>query len=70
LNKNIETSLDYRFINKLNKYQDLSFRHRLYWTLTLKKKIKPIVFVYRHRIQYELVDIYSSEKGQIPHYYS
>lgn len=69
-NKNINTSLDYRFINKLNSIQDLSLRHRLYWTLTLKKKIKPFVLVYRHRIQYQLEDINSSETGQIPKYYT
>lgn len=69
-NKNIKTSLDYRFINKLNSIQDLSLRHRLYWTLTVKKKIKPFIFVYRHRIQYQLNDVYSSETGQSPHYYT
>lgn len=69
-NKNIKTSLDYRFINKLNSIQNLSLRHRLYWTLTVKKKIKPFIFVYRHRIQYQLNDVYSSETGQSPHYYT
>lgn len=69
-NKNIQTSLNYRFINKLNKTQDFSLRHRLYWTLTLKKKIKPFTIVYRHRIQYQLEDMYSSENGQTPHYYT
>ncbi|MES2285337.1 MAG: DUF2490 domain-containing protein [Bacteroidota bacterium] len=69
-NKNIQTSLDYRFINKLNKTEDLSLRHRFYWTLTLKKKIKPITLVYRHRIQYQLEDMYSSENGTTPHYYT
>lgn len=67
-NKNIKTSLDYRFINKLNSIQDLNLRHRLYWTLTLKKKVKPFVLVYRHRIQYQLEDVYSSETGLTPQY--
>lgn len=69
-NKNINTSLDYRFINKLNSIQDLSLRHRLYWTLTLKKKIKPFVLVYRHRIQYQVEDVNSSETGNIHKYYT
>lgn len=69
-NKNIQTSVDYRFINKLNSIQDLSLRHRLYWTLTLKKKIMPFTLVYRHRIQYQLEDVYSSETGQTPSYYT
>lgn len=69
-NKNIKTSLDYRFINKLNSIQDLSLRHRIYWTLTLKKKLKPFILVYRHRIQYQLEDVNSSETGQTPKYYT
>lgn len=69
-NKNVQTSLDYRFINKFNKIQDLSLRHRLYFTLTLKKKIQPFILVYRHRIQYQLEDVYSSETGQTPRYYT
>ncbi|MES2140887.1 MAG: DUF2490 domain-containing protein [Bacteroidota bacterium] len=70
LSKNIKTSLDYRFISKLNKTQELSLRHRLYWTLTLKKKIKPFTLVYRHRIQYQLEDVNSSETGDVPRYYT
>jgi hypothetical protein len=69
-NKNVQTSVDYRFINKLNSIQDLSLRHRLYWTLTLKKKLKPFILVYRHRIQYQLQDFYSSETGATPSYYT
>lgn len=69
-NKNIQTSLNYRFINKLNKTQEFSLRHRLYWTITLKKKIKPFTIVYRHRIQYQLEDMYSSENGQTARYYT
>lgn len=70
LNKNIQTSLNYRFINKLTKIQELSFRHRFYFTLALKKKIKPFILVYRHRIQYQLEDMYTSENGEDPHYYT
>ena len=69
-NKTINTSLNYRFINKLNETKKFSIYHRLYWTLTLKKKIKPFAIVYRHRIQYQLEDVYSSENGEIPHYYT
>lgn len=69
-NKNIKTSLDYRFINKQQTIQEQSFRHRFYWTLTLKKKVKPFILSYRHRIQYQLEDILTSENGHIPDYYS
>lgn len=69
-NKHVQTSLNYRFINRINNIQDLSLRHRLYWTLTLKKKVKPFTLVYRHRIQYQIEDVYSSETGQTPHYYT
>jgi predicted porin len=69
-NKSIKTSLDYRFINKQQRSQEQSFRHRVYWTLTLKKKVKPFILSYRHRIQYQLEDILTSENGYIPDVYS
>lgn len=69
-NKYIQTSIDYRFINKRLISQEFSFRHRIYWTLTLKKKIKPLIFVYRQRLQYQLEDINTSENGKQGIYYT
>ncbi|MES2590701.1 MAG: DUF2490 domain-containing protein [Bacteroidota bacterium] len=70
LNKHIKTSLNYRFINKKDVESGNSLRHRLYWDVILKKKIKPISLIYRHRLQYQLEDIYSSDDGEVLHNYS
>lgn len=70
INKIVSTSLDYRFINRFFTENGTSIRHRIFWTLSLKKKIQPFVFIYRHRLQGQVNDFYSSEDGKIPNYYS
>lgn len=70
ISKKIQTSLDYRFINKQSNENLLSKRHRIYWTLCYKLKLKPFILSYRHIMQSQVQDIYSSENGDIPIYYS
>ena len=70
INKNFSTSLDYRFITRFFTENGTSLRHRIQWNLILKKKINPFVFIYRHRMQGQLKDFYSSEDGKTPSYYS
>lgn len=69
INKNIQTSLDYRFIRKLQVENYISLRHRVYFTLELKKKLKPFTLNARFIFQSQLEDVYSREKGKIPDYY-
>ncbi|MGQ0827237.1 MAG: DUF2490 domain-containing protein [Bacteroidota bacterium] len=70
INKNISTSLNYRFINRFFTENGTSLRHRIHWNLALKTKIQPFVFIYRHRLQGQVNDFYSSEDGKISSYYS
>lgn len=70
INKHIKTALVYRFINKLNDENYFDFRHRLMWDITAKQKIKRFTFAYRHRLQVEYRNIYTSETGFVPEWYS
>ena len=65
-----KAALVYRFIEKYQDDNSFSFRHRLMLDLTLKKKFGKVGFSYRQRIQVEERDIYSSNIGNIPEWYS
>lgn len=47
-----------------------SFRHRLEWDLSVKKKLGDFHFSYRHRLQAEVKDFYSSKTGRFPKWFS
>ena len=70
VNDNIKAAFIYRFIEKYQDDNSFSFRHRLMFDLTLKKKIGNISLSYRHRLQAEERDIYSSKDGYVPEWYS
>lgn len=65
-----KAALVYRFIEKFQDDNSFSFRHRLMLDLTIKKKFGKIGFSYRQRIQAEKRDIYSSDIGYLPEWYS
>jgi hypothetical protein len=66
----LKVSLAYRTIQKNTKENTFSFRHRLMLDITLKKKVGMFALSYRQRIQSEVRDVYSSDFGDIPEWYS
>jgi len=69
LSKKLEIALSYRFTNS---FQQMYFskRHRVYADLSYKTKYKQFQFQFRTRLQEQQQDIYSSETGSIPEWYS
>lgn len=63
-------SANYRFTNKRQVDNSYSKRHRYYFDLSFKKKFNLIVFSFRTRFQSQYADIYSSNDGTVPSYYS
>lgn len=68
--KHIAASANYRYINKFNPEYGMDNRHRFYVDLILKKKLKPLEFSWRQRFQNQMEDVFTSEEGRIPHYYT
>lgn len=66
----LKISGSYRFIQKQLEDHSYSYRHRLMLDILLKKKIGKLTGSFRERIQAELRDIYCSEKGKLPEWYS
>lgn len=66
----LKVAVVYRFIEKYQDDNSFSFRHRIMFDLTLKKKFSKIGFSYRQRIQAEKRNIYSSDIGYLPEWYS
>lgn len=69
-NKLVRVSVNYRFVNKRYTDDFYSKRHRYYFDLTIREKVKPFVFQFRTRFQSQYADIFSSNEGKIPSYYS
>lgn len=68
--KNFKIGIAYRSIEKWQyKWQQFSFRHRLMLDLTYKYKSVNWEVAYRSRVQSELQDIYSDDKGKIPEWF-
>ena len=63
-NKNVKTSIVYRAIQKFQYDNPLSYRNRMQWDIGLKKNIGKFGINYRHRLQGEVKDYYTSENGQ------
>ncbi|MEI6123074.1 MAG: DUF2490 domain-containing protein [Bacteroidota bacterium] len=70
INKYIRISGNYRFVNKRRLDDSYSKRHRYYFDLAFRKRFKPITISFRTRFQSQYADIFSSEDGKIPSYYS
>ena len=68
--KPLKTALVYRFIEKYQKDNTFSFRHRLMLDISFKEKFGRFSFSYRHRLQAEKRDIYSSNKGPVAEWFS
>ncbi|MBA3704503.1 MAG: DUF2490 domain-containing protein, partial [Bacteroidetes bacterium] len=66
----LKISLAYRSIQKYLIDNTFSYRHRLMLDITLKKKFGTIELSYRQRLQSEVRNIYTSESGSIPEWYS
>jgi hypothetical protein len=66
IKKKIKTSLTLRTVQKLEPENYFSFRHRMAWDINLKKKVNKFTFQYRHRLQSEIKNYYSSAKGKLP----
>ncbi len=62
LSKTFHFAVAYRFINK-NQDTYYSQRHRVYVDASYRKKWKQFTFVYRLRLQGQMRDIHSSDKG-------
>lgn len=68
--KFLKVSLAYRMINKFVDDNTFSYRHRLMLDITVKKKAGQFSLSYRHRLQSEVRNIYSSADGSVPEWYS
>lgn len=66
----LKISLSYRCIEKFTEDNVISFRHRGMLDITLKKKFGSLAMSYRQRIQAEVRNVYSSEIGNLPEWYS
>lgn len=68
--KILKVALAYRLIEKNLIDDSYSYRHRLMLDITLKKKVSKFVLSYRQRLQGEVRNVYSSENGRLPEWYS
>ncbi len=66
----MKISLSYRCIEKFIEDDAISFRHRVMLDVLLKKKAGQLSFAFRQRLQGEYRNIYSSELGAIPEWYT
>ena len=70
VNKNLKTNFVYRSIEKLRSANTFSYRHRIQWDITIKQKYGNFDVSYRHRLQAEVRNVYSSDAGYLPEWYS
>lgn len=68
--KILKVAFSYRLIEKQLWDETYSLRHRFMLDVTLKKKFGDFALAYRHRLQNEYRDIYSSSTGIVPEWYS
>jgi hypothetical protein len=66
----LKIALAYRFTQKYQLDDSYSLRHRAMLDITLRKKFANTTLSYRHRLQTELIDVQSSERGPVPEWYS
>ncbi|MCX6294931.1 MAG: DUF2490 domain-containing protein [Bacteroidetes bacterium] len=66
----LKISLAYRCIEKFQIDNTISFRHRGMLDISLKKKFGKVALSYRQRIQAEVRDVYSSDIGSLPEWFS
>lgn len=68
-NKEVKIALIYRLIEKYEDDDYFSYRNRLMLDISYKYKIKSLSLSYRSRIQSEVRNFYSSDKGKIPEWF-
>lgn len=68
-NDDVKISGCYRFISKRKTEDYYSFRHRIYFDIVFRRKIKKLTPAIRLRLQEQQTDIYSSDAGKIPEWY-
>lgn len=68
--KILKISLSYRTIQKFQEENTISFRNRVTFDILLKQKVGKLMFSYRQRLQTEYRNVYSSELGTIPEWYT
>lgn len=68
--KFLKISLAYRMIEKFLIDNSFSYRHRLMLDIALRKKMNVLVITYRHRLQSEIRNVYSSPNGLFVEWYS
>lgn len=66
----LKVSLAYRPIQKYMDDNTFSYRHRLMLDISVKKKFGNLTASFRERIQAEVRNVYSSEIGSVPEWYS
>jgi len=66
----MKISLSYRSVQKYEKEQVFSLRHRVTMDIVFKKKINKITASFRERIQTQVQEVNSSETGRIPQWYT
>lgn len=66
----LKLALTYRFVAKQQLDDSYSLRHRLMFDIMLRRKFSRTTISYRHRLQSELRDVQSSEKGGVPEWNS
>ncbi len=68
--KFLKVEFSYRFIQKYLITDFFSYRHRLMLDITLRDKFGNFAVSYRQRLQSEVRNVYSSESGAVPEWYS
>ncbi len=69
LTKSVKFAVVYRFLQKYQDQNTISWRHRLYVDAQFKQKYYPITVVYRARLQSQVRDYYTSRDGKFPEKY-
>src|SRR3989339_1601 len=70
INKLVKLSANYRFIQKRKLNDSYNLRHRFYFDISLRHKIKPLVFMFRTRLQQQQNEIYEADDDLCFYYYS
>lgn len=70
LNRNFRVSATYRFMLKERNDGTYSNRHRIYFDLVYRERLKPLTILLRTRFQSQYADVYSSPEGKYAQYYS
>ena len=68
--KSLKAALIYRWVDKFQDDNTFSYRNRLMLDITYKHKYGKFIVSYRNRTQVEERDIYSSDNGRNPEWYS